>query len=271
MSTYQVGGGNSWGEAGTIDSSGQIYQGINHNWFWGANDSRVAKIDSTTGLPMAPWGDGTGVSASFGYSDVQGAPDQLEADAAGNIVAPTSHVFGAERNAGVQRVSAANGYTTMNFDTDRSAGKDDEANTIAPQPDGKLLFGGKRRIVDDYDSFVARTEHNEIPDYQTGVNDWTNGSAMFGMCMSTRSLGTNANDADTWTTGGCGVGGVGWHGLSSSSAPGLPTKIVECNASCANASLTASFRFGLRASATTPAGVYRAPITFEGYYPNVAY
>jgi uncharacterized delta-60 repeat protein len=272
MSTYQIGTANTFGRDGIVTSTGLIYQSNDWNWFWGESDARIAKLDPTTGLPITTYGiDGTGASSAFGFPNGQ-SPNDMDLDPNANPLVAASHDnTGSDLESNVLRASTA-GYTTMDYEDNQVVGAADQALTVRAQTDGKVLYGGYRTVVSDANSYVARLDHNEIPDYQAGVADWATGTGgMFGMCLRAVSAPGSANDADTWATGTCAVGGTGWHAVPQSTTPGLATKVAECLAGCASTNFTLSFRFGLRVPNTTPPGSYRAPITFEAIDPNVTY
>jgi uncharacterized delta-60 repeat protein len=100
-----------------------------------------------------------------------------------------------------------------------------------------------------------------IPDYADGSQDWETlpATSMFGVCLEAVGAGAAAQ----WpTTGSCPTAdGTNWRAVPATSQKAASTLT-------GNASATASFRFGMRASGSQAAATYLAPISFDLIAPD---
>ncbi len=124
-----------------------------------------------------------------------------------------------------------------------------------------------RLITVGFGSQIRRLAQDQpITDFAASTADWSAGSSMFGACLA--SVGSGAfTDGTTWSVDAAGTAGDcaavntdPWNAISST-----PSAVARVPSTTTAG--TASLRFGMRTSASQPAGDYVAHITFEVVAP----
>ncbi|MCW2924043.1 MAG: hypothetical protein JWM98_1447 [Thermoleophilia bacterium] len=125
--------------------------------------------------------------------------------------------------------------------------------------DGSVIAGG--RTTGTVRPTATKLVGVPVPDFVSGVNDWTTSNGTFGVCLETAA---NTVAAD-WTAaggGGCTPGATTmWHAVPAA------VSTVRAAATATSQTGTVGFRFGFRAAANQAPGAYLAPITFDVIAP----
>ncbi len=142
----------------------------------------------------------------------------------------------------------------------------------APVAIGSTAGGGttwKGEIDEVRIHSVARTAveirsyfQSALPNYQTGVADWSVGSGMFGACLRSVGVGVTA----TWSAdAACQMTSAAyWNPI----APTSGTPSAKVASAATPGSYTANLRFGVRTPPSQRPGSYIAPVTIEVIAPT---
>ncbi|MCW2961183.1 MAG: hypothetical protein JWM90_1570 [Thermoleophilia bacterium] len=142
-------------------------------------------------------------------------------------------------------------FSSDGMDSIGPAAGDDTARAVTLGIDGRIITAGHHNgtniMLLTYDTI-------RVPDWNSGVNDWT--TTAFGTCLSSTTGGLG------WTpTLNCPAGTPSaWHAVPDSSAS---SGNVVATSPFGVSNTTASLRFGFRPSATQESGAYVAPIVVE--------
>jgi uncharacterized delta-60 repeat protein len=124
---------------------------------------------------------------------------------------------------------------------------------------GRIVFSGNQGSGSDYDLTVWALDNAGIPDYESGLNDFDDGSGFFGACLRTTA---NPDFTPSWNVDAtCAqVDAGGWNGIPRwHDVSG--TKVGDAAFGVDDSQVT--LRFGSRVPLTQQLGSYTAPITFE--------
>lgn len=125
--------------------------------------------------------------------------------------------------------------------------------------DGAVLLAG--RTTGTVRPTATRLAGVPVPDYVSGVNDWTTANGAFGVCVET-AANTVAADWTAAGTGGCTAGATTmWHAVPAA------VSAVRAAATATSQTGTVGFRFGFRAANNQLPGAYLAPLTFDVIAP----
>ncbi|MCW2972482.1 MAG: Hemolysin-type calcium-binding region [Thermoleophilia bacterium] len=217
---------------------------------YNADGSLDTAFDGDTAMPGYP-GDGvvrtTMTSGLFTTHDVLLTPDDRIVVVADQDGASDGVVVNVYRSDG----TLDTGFSTDGKDVLNPSAGDDAGRGVTVGIDGRLV------VVGHYNSstlLAATYDTVRIPDWNSGVNDWT--TAAFATCLSSTTGGAG------WTpTAGCPAGTASaWHAVPDNS--GSAANVIATSP-LGVTNTTASLRFGFRALATQRPGLYVAPVVVE--------
>jgi uncharacterized delta-60 repeat protein len=175
---------------------------------------------------------------------------------------------GVDRNSAIIRFDSTGqldrSFSSDGVDVRALSATDDGYQGLTIGPDREVVVVGRTFVGGVEEASVVRYEPSTIADYQSGVNDFDEGSSAFGACLrAVDGLGATA----TWTTtGSCmAVDGANWRAVP---AANDSTGVVARSTTAGVTGATASIRFGARGGSAAP-GRYGAQVDVEVIAPSL--
>jgi uncharacterized delta-60 repeat protein len=246
---------------GTIVASGSSHDGTFERW-------AIVRLDSE-GVPLPGFAGGAGfVLSSFGTT--HSVARHAVVEPSGAIVS-----YGHARNGASDDWSIARHLPDGTPDTSFWSGGvrmvnglgDESVGTLVPVGDGSVVaIGGSN----SYAGVMAmRWAGVSVPQFSSGVTDWTTGSGTFGACL--RAIGGDAStNGSTWSPdladSDCADANADpWRAIVAGS--GDPGAVVA-RATVPTDDALAHLRFGVRVPSDQDPGAYVAPIALEVVSPG---